>query len=109
MKRIIVVMLCAALSLVLSLPSFALELTPDAVKKIYKKPTAYSPDTFNAIMEANGLSLTADAVKGIPASYAKASDGNIKFGKKPTAYRPAELRFILTAYGLTLSPDDEKE
>jgi len=105
MKRIIVVMLCAALSLVLSLPSFALELTPDAVKKIYKNPTAYSPDTFNAIMEANGLTLASDAVSGIPASYAKASNGNIAFGTKPTAYRPAELHSILTAYGLTLSPE----
>lgn len=106
MKRIIVVMLCAALSLVMSLPSFALELTPDAVKKIHAKPTAYSPDTFNAIMEANGLTLTADAVSGIPASYAKASDGNVSFGKKPTAYRPTELHSILTAYGLTLSPEE---
>lgn len=109
MKRIIVVMLCAALSLVLSLPSFALELTPEAVKKIYKSPTAYSPDTFNAIMEANGLTLEADAVSGIPASYAKVSNGNIAFGKKPTAYRPTELHSILTAYGLTLSPEDVAE
>jgi OOP family OmpA-OmpF porin len=106
MKKIIVLMLSAALCLAMSLPSLALELTPDAAAKIHKSPTAYSPDTFNAILEAAGLRLEAAAVSGIPASYAKVSDGNIVFGKKPTAYRPSELHAILTAYGLTLSPEE---
>lgn len=111
MKRIFVVMLCAALCLMVSLPSFALELTPDAVKKIYNSPTAYSPDTFNAILEASGLTLTADNLAGskVPPSYAKAADGAVSFGDKPTAYRPEELHAILTSYGLTLSPEAVKE
>ncbi len=69
-----------------------------------KSPTAYGPDTLNAILTAYGLTISADAVNGgkVPASYAKVKDGNIVFGKNATAYSPVEVNQILNAYNLTL-------
>ncbi len=120
MKKIIVLALCVALSLVVSVPAFAIELTPDAAQNVPSNyavvkdgtvvydnsPSAYSPKTFNAIMEAYGLDLTAGdvAAADIPPTYAKVVDGEVVFGNSPSAYRPSDLHKILMAYGLTLSP-----
>jgi len=121
MKKIIIALtLCAAMCAAFSLPSSALETTPDIVAKVpstyatvkggeivyNKSATAYSPDTFNAILEAYGLSLSADALGDVPSTYATANGGEVAFGKKAAAYSPDTLHKILTAYGLTLSPED---
>jgi OOP family OmpA-OmpF porin len=103
MKKIIV-LLCAVLCV--SLPAFALELTPEASGKIMKPMTAYSPDTINAILEAQGLTLTPDAAAGVPATYAKVKDGKVVFGTQSTAFCPVDFDKILKAYGLLdLSPE----
>ncbi|MEZ4526716.1 MAG: OmpA family protein [Desulfobacterales bacterium] len=102
MKKIIV-LLCAALCM--SLPAFALELTPEASGKIMKPITAYSPDTMNAILEAQGLTLSPEAAAAVPGTYAKVKDGKVVFGGTSTAYSPVDFHNILTAYGLTLSPE----
>lgn len=102
MKKIIV-LLCAALCM--SLPAFALELTPEASGRILKPITAYSPDTINAILEAQGLTLTPEAAEGVVATYAKVKEGKIVFGTTSTAFCPADFHKMLTAYGLTLSPE----
>lgn len=102
MKKIIV-LLCAALCM--SLPAFALELTPEASGKIMKPITAYSPDTINALLEAQGLTLSPEAAVGVPGTYAKVKDGKVVFGGTSTAYSPVDFHNILTAYGLTLSPE----
>jgi OOP family OmpA-OmpF porin len=110
MKKIITVMLGAALTLCLSMPGFALVLTPDAAKMLRKNITAYSPDTFDGILKAQGLTLKPEVVKTpeIPSSYATAKDGKVVFGKKSMAYSPDVLHVILTSYGLTLSPEAVK-
>jgi len=102
MKKIIV-LLCAALCM--SLPVFALELTPEASGKIMKPITAYSPDTINALLEAQGLTLTPEAAAGVPGTYAKVKEGKAVFGTTSTAFSPVDFHNILTAYGLTLSPE----
>ncbi len=121
MKKIIVFAICVALSLVISSPLMAIELSKDAVqaKKVPasyatvnkdgnivfgKSATAYSPDTLDRILNAYGASLSSDA--SIPSSYATVKDGNIEFKKGATAYSPDVTHAILTAYGLTLSPED---
>ncbi len=102
MKKIIA-LLCAALCI--GLPAFALELTPEASGKILKPITAYSPDTINALLEAQGLTLSPEAAAGVPGTYAKVKDGKPVFGGTSTAYSPVDFHNILTAYGLTLSPE----
>jgi len=103
MKKIIV-LLCAVLCV--SLPAFALELTPEASGKIMKPMTAYSPDTINAILEAQGLTLTPEAAAGVPATYATVKDSKVVFGSKSTAFCPVDFDKILKAYGLLdLSPE----
>jgi len=109
MKKFFTVMLCAALVLGVSLPGLAIELTPEAAGMLGKATTAYSPNTINAILEAQGLSLNPDAVSGVPASYAKVADGKVVFGTKSTAYSPDLYHSIFTAYGLTLSPEAVQE
>jgi len=121
MKKIIVFAICVALSLVISSPLMAIELSKEAVqaKKVPatyatvnkdgnivfgKSATAYSPDAMNRILNAYGATLSSDA--SIPARYATVKDGNIVFGKVATAYSPDVTHAILTAYGLTLSPED---
>jgi len=120
MKKIIVFAICVALSLVISSPLMAIELSKEAVqaKKVPasyatvnkdgnivfgKSATAYSPDTLDRILNAYGATLASDA--NIP-RYATVKDGNIVFGKGATAYSPDVTHAILTAYGLTLSPED---
>lgn len=101
MKKIVMVVCCVALAFAIAAPTFALEF-----KGLKKEITAYSPDSLNAIMEANGLSMSADAVKNVPASYATVKGGKVVFGKNSIAYEPKDLHSILTAYGLTLSPEE---
>ncbi|MEE4355464.1 MAG: OmpA family protein [Desulfococcaceae bacterium] len=103
MKKVIV-LLCAVLCV--SLPAFALELTPEASGKIMDKITAYSPDTINAILEAQGLTLSPEAAAGVPATYAREEDGKVVFSGKSTAFSPVDFDKILKAYGLLdLSPE----
>jgi len=119
MKKIIIMVMCFAVALAMSLPASAIELSPDAAnipsvyasvtdgQIVYKNsPTAYSPDTFDAILTAYGLELTPEAAANVPASYAKVVDGAIVFGEKPMAYPPEDYHRIFTAYGLVLSPED---
>lgn len=70
---------------------------------------AYSPKTFNIILESYGLSLTPEAVKEAPFTYAKASGENVSFSNSPTAYDPSQYHSIFTAYGLELSVQAAKE
>lgn len=121
MKKIIVFAICVALSLVISSPLMAIELSKEAVqaKKVPasyatvnkdgnivfgKSATAYSPDTLDRILNAYGATLASDA--SIPSSYATVKDGNVVFKQGATAYSPDVTHAILTAYGLTLSPED---
>lgn len=119
MKKIIIMVMCVAVALAMSLPASAIELSPDAANipsvyasvkdgvVVYKNsPTAYSADTFNAILTAYGIELTPEAAANVPASYAKVVDGNVVFGGKSTAYAPEDYHRIFTAYGLELSPED---
>ena len=120
MKKSIVVIMCVAVSLAMSLPAFAIELSPDATgvppgyakvidgKVIYNNNvTAYSSAAaFNDILVAYGLTLTPEAVAGVPTSYAKVVDDKVVFNKVPTAYPPYDYHKIFTAYGLQLSPED---
>jgi outer membrane protein OmpA-like peptidoglycan-associated protein len=112
MKKSILMLCCTALFAALVLPAAAIELAPDTaagVPSVYAKvvggkavydrqSTAYSPYTFNKIMEAYGLSLGQDST-GLPAAYTKNN-------KTSTAYEPAAYHSIFTAYGLELSPTE---
>ncbi len=121
MKKLGILALCATLTLVFSMPAIALELAPGAKvpacfakvkgeKIIYSgKSTAYSPATFNRILEAYGLTLAPENVKGdLPASYATVKGGKVVFPSKSKAYSPAEYDAIFRAYGLNLSPEEAK-
>lgn len=119
MKKIIIMVMCLAVALAMALPAAAIELSPDAAnipsiyasvtdgQIVYKNsPTAYSSETFNAILAAYGLELTPEAAANVPASYAQVVDGNVVFNNKSMAYTPEDYHRIFTAYGLTLSPED---
>lgn len=119
MKKIFVFTCCVAMIVAFSLPVAAVELSPEKAKGIPasfgtvkdgkivygNNPTAYSPDTWDAILKAYGFELKPDAVKGVPPTYAQAKDGKVTFGKSPTAYSPADYDKIFNAYGLSLSPE----
>lgn len=114
--------LCVAVSLVVSLPAFAVQLTPEAAgnlndpanyasvsdgKVVFDTTaTAYSPDQLDMVLNAYGVSLTPEKARGLegPTDYAHVSDGKVVFGKNPTAYSPDLMHEILTAYGLCLEP-----
>ncbi len=114
--------LCVAVSLVVSLPAFAVQLTPEAARSLDDPAnyatvsdgtvvfdttaTAYSPVELDMLLNAYGVSLTPEAARGLegPTDYATVSDGSISFGRTPTAYSPDLMHEILTAYGLCLSP-----
>lgn len=114
MKKCILMFLYTALVVVFALPAVAIELAPDAGnvpssyakvmggKAVYDKQiTAYSPYTFNKIMESYGLTLGQDA-SGLPMGYTKDN-------KTSTAYEPAVYHAIFTAYGLQISPEAVSE
>ncbi len=124
MKRSVFVWtaLCVAVSLVVSLPAFAVQLTPEAARNLNDPAnyasvsdgkvvfdttaTAYSPDQLDMVLNAYGVSLTPEAARGLegPTDYARVSDGKVVFGRAPTAYSPDLMHEILTAYGLCLEP-----
>ena len=87
MKKFIIMVMCIAVALAMSLPASAIELSPDAanIPSVYAKVVddqvvynnkimAYSPATLNAILTAYGLELTPEAAAGVPATYAKVVD-----------------------------------
>jgi OOP family OmpA-OmpF porin len=120
MKKIIIVMLCMALTAVMIPSAFGVELSREAVEAkrvpasyatikggdivFGKSATAYSPDTLDRILTAYDLTLSTDAQ--LPSGYATVKDGNVAFKKGATAFSPDVTHQILTAYGLTLSADD---
>ncbi len=121
MKKLGILALCATLTLVFTMPAIALELAPGAKvpasfakakgeKIVYsKKSTAYSPATFNKVLEAYGLTLSPENVTGdLPASYASVKGGKVVFPSKSKAYSPAQYDAIFRAYGLNLSPEEAK-
>ena len=67
---------------------------------------AYSSNAFNAVLEAYGLKLSADAAAQTPATYARAAGDKVNFNNRAITYRPAIYHKILTAYGLELKPED---
>jgi outer membrane protein OmpA-like peptidoglycan-associated protein len=114
MKKSIFMFFYIALVVVFAVPAIAIELAPDAAnvpssyakvmggKAVYDKQiTAYSPYTFNKILESYGLTLGQD-VSGLPAGYTKDN-------KTSTAYEPAVYHAIFTAYGLQISPEAVSE
>ena len=90
--------------LVLGSPALAIEVPANAGVGFNPAATAYTPATFNAILEACGLHLSADALANVPSSYAKAVDGKVVFKNESMAYSPKLYHAILTAYGLQLNP-----
>jgi len=119
MKKFMVMVLCFAVALAMSLPASAIELSPDAAnipdtyakvkdgQVVYDwKSKAYSPVTFNEILNAYGLELTPEAAVDLPINYAKVVDGKVVFDWKSMAFAPQDYHKIFTAYGLTLSPED---
>lgn len=110
---------CVVLSVLMCFSAFALELTLENAKKapssyakvekdkivFGKSATAFSPDSFNQILEAYGATLTTEGAKNAPKTYAKVEKDKIVFGKGAAAYDPETLNQILEAYGLTLSMD----
>jgi OOP family OmpA-OmpF porin len=100
MKKVFSVVLCAALVMLMSAPVVAIEI------KASQPSTAYSPESLNAMLEAQGLKLTPEAAKTVPPTYATVTkDGKIVFGKASTAFSPENMHKILTAYGLQLNPE----
>jgi outer membrane protein OmpA-like peptidoglycan-associated protein len=119
MKKIISTILFVAATLAMSLPASSIELSPDATNVpveyakivdgnvVYDKTsTAYDSITFNAILNAYGLSLAPEAVPGVPTSYAKVVDDKVVFNDNSIAYAPEGYHSVFTAYGLELSPED---
>ncbi len=124
MKKVMVLVLCAAVFFALSGPVWAAEIQADDVtanrlpagyakvvngKITYgKSPTAYSPDETDQILNAYGGSLSTEAANSMddPTQYCSVKGGKIVFGNSPTAYSPVELHMVLTAYGFTLSVED---
>ena len=77
-----------------------------------KKPTAYSPETLNGILNAYGAALSGEGVgiaQKASKAYASMKGGKIVFGKKPTAYSPETLNTILNAYELTFPPESAEK
>jgi flagellar motor protein MotB len=118
MKRSVGVFIgCFVLSVLMCFSAFALELTlenakmvPSTYAKVEKdtivfgrSATAFSPDSFNQILEAYGATLTTEGAKRAPKTYARVEKDKIVFGKGATAYDPETLNQILEAYDLTLS------
>lgn len=119
MSKMRSIVMVAAAILAMCLPAVAIELSPDATnvpssyakiadgKVLYNETsTAYSSDTFNAILEAYGLTLAPGNVAGVPSSYAKADGDTVMFNNTIVAYDPQQYHNIFTAYGLQLAPED---
>ena len=128
MKKIMVLTLGVIVSLVLSFPSFALELSVEAAKDVpssyakvvkYKDEdgkekekvvfgtkSLYPPDSLNQILNAYGVKLSVEAAKDVPSSYAKVVKYKDEDGKEKekvvfgtkNLYPPDSLNQILNAY-----------
>jgi len=92
-------------ALAVSSPALAIEVPADAGVGFYKEATAYPSTSFNKILEACGVTLSADAVTGVPATYAKAADGAVAFNDLDIAYSPMQYHSIFTSYGLVINPE----
>jgi outer membrane protein OmpA-like peptidoglycan-associated protein len=93
------------LTVVLSVPAMAVEPPAGAKVPWVSDATAYTSERFNSLMEAHGLKLPAEAVRGVPHTYAAVSGEKVKFNNNSMAFRPLAYHAILTSYGLTLSPE----
>ena len=119
MGKFINTAVCALVLLAMSLPAWAIELSPDATnippeyasvkdgKVVYnKKATGYSSITFHAILNCYGLTLAPERVAEVPPSYAKVVNDKPVFNDNHMAYAPEGYHKIFTAYGLKLSPEN---
>jgi len=119
MKKIISSIVFSMAVLAMCVPAMAIELSPDAtdVPSSYAKvvngtityddtSTAYSSETFNAILGAYGLTLAPENVAIAPTSYAKVAMDKVVFNNEAVAYDPQGYHNIFTAYGLQLTPED---
>lgn len=88
----------------ISFPAVAIEPPEGATIPWGKENNAYTSRMFNAVLEAYGLSLSADAAGSTPSTYARVADDKVRFNDTAYAYRPAVYHAILTAYGLELNP-----
>lgn len=120
MKKIIIFAICLAVSMAISLPSLAIELSVKAVRDkkvpasyatlnkkgeiVYgKHGTAWSPGTFDRVLKAYELTLEPKHVNDLKyPRYAKVQNEEIVFGESPVAYDPGTYHRILSAYGLIL-------
>ncbi len=122
MKKLLFTILTAASLAAFAMPAAAVELKAPAtgVPSAYatvskdgkidydKSPTAFCSKSFDKILQAYGGSLKAEAVKGVPTSYATVTDGKVVLNDTAIAYEPVQYHSILTAYGFELSPEDAK-
>lgn len=123
MRMLQSVMLGAAIVAVSAMPAAAIELSPETTKPVPslfakvsdkgisygKSVIAYSPSTFNTILEAYGVTLVPESVENAPFTYAKVKGDTISYSKSATAYDPSQYHSIFTAYGLELSVEKAKE
>lgn len=105
LKRTVFVSLAA---LAISSPALAIEIPADAGVGFYKESTAYPSTSFNKFLEACGAKMSAEAVGTVPATYAKAADGQVAFNDLDIAYSPMQYHSIFTAYGLVINPEKVK-
>lgn len=105
LKRTVFVSLAA---LAIGSPALAIEIPADAGVAFYKESTAYPSSSFNKFLEAAGAKMNADAAGSVPATYAKAADGQVAFNDLDIAYSPMQYHSIFTAYGLVLNPEKVK-
>jgi OOP family OmpA-OmpF porin len=92
-------------ALTLCSPAMAIEPPSGATSGFNAQATAYPSVQFNQILEGYGLSLPADAVAGVPDTYATSADGKLVFNNNFKAYTPEQYHAIFTSYGLNLTPD----
>lgn len=102
LKRTVFASLAA---LAISSPVLAIEIPADAGVGFNSVSTAYPSSSFNKLLEACGVSMSADAVAQAPATYAKAMDGKVNFNDNDIAYTPVQYHSIFTSYGLVLNPE----
>ena len=88
---------------ILSSPALAIEPPQGATIPWGPNNNAYTSNAFNAVLEAYGLKLGAEAAAQTPATYASSAGGEVKFNNRAIAYKPAVYHKILTAYGLELN------
>lgn len=93
------------LSFLLSGSALAIEPPAGATVPWIGDCTAYTSRTFDAVLQAYGLTLSTSAIDGVPSSYGVVSGDRVVFNDNSIAYPPIDYHAILTAYGLTLEPE----